>query len=225
MKKVKKLVSALMALAMMFSLLAVSASAAVPAMTVEDLAYMDTATASPAQKEAILDARRQIVFGSQAWTVNGAVSTLNEDGTVEPLPEFSDLWPDWDLDEICKREPDPFKLVGNTDSFTVRYCDTVWLVPQSNIVNAPNFYEFNANGKPVYAWAYSMNEGRQCNIGFENRDTGKQEGWWPGLEIDKEAVLNTERGVRYGVRASTVAAKGTNARMVVSETPNKLPIG
>ena len=35
-------------------------------------------------------AREKVIYGSQAWTVNGAVTIQHSDGTVEPVPEFSD---------------------------------------------------------------------------------------------------------------------------------------
>lgn len=224
MKKIRKLMSALLAMSLVFSLLAVSASAAaasdapIAGMTVEELAYMDTATASPTLKEAILDARRQIVYGDQAWTVDGAVSKLNDDGTVEPLPEFSDLWPEWNLDEICKRDPDPIQIGVSEGTFPIYYSNSVKLYPQSNTVKAPNFYEFIANGKMVYAWAYGIDRADKCNIGFENLNTGDQKGYWPGQAVNTPAILNTEWGVRYGVRASSVTSAIVNARMMVSET-------
>lgn len=229
MKKTKKLVSALMALAMVFSLLAVSASAATPQKAVGDLAYMDTATASLAQKEAILAARRQIVFGDQAWTVNGVASVQNEDGTWEPLPEFSDLWPDWDLAEISRREPDPFPAVsypatGAVGTFTVHFDETKWIPPANDFVNAPNFYEFTANGKIVYAWADSIWQGDRCNIGFEDRNTGLCI-TWKTLLIGQKLKINTTWGNRYGVRASTVDKIGYSAGLIVSEDSSYESIG
>ena len=40
-------------------------------------------------------AREKVIYGSQAWTVNGAVTIQHSDGTVEPVPEFSALYPEW----------------------------------------------------------------------------------------------------------------------------------
>ena len=40
-------------------------------------------------------AREKVIYGSQAWTVNGAVTIQHSDGTVEPVPEFSALYPGW----------------------------------------------------------------------------------------------------------------------------------
>lgn len=224
----KKILSALLAMSMAFALLAASANAAAPAddaaaMPVSELAYMDTATASPVQKEVILAARRQIVYGDQAWTVDGTVSVIHKDGTEEKLPEFSSLWPDWDLDEIAGLVPDLFANFAGVGKTVVLFDDTIQLSPQSGGTNAPTFYRFNANGEDVYAWMSSIDKDYKCNIGFNNEDTGKDLGWYPGLGIGGKAVLNTDSGVRYGVRASVTGDTKANARMVVSEDPNYIP--
>ena len=38
-------------------------------------------------------AREEVIYGGQAWTVNGAAAIQHSDGTVEPVPEFSALYP------------------------------------------------------------------------------------------------------------------------------------
>lgn len=238
MKKMRKILSALLAMSMVFTLLAVSASAAPAATTavptisadipaaVRALAYSDIEKASPTQKEAILEARRQIVYGDQAWTVDGAMRIIKGDGTVITPPEFSDLFPGWDLDEISGLTPDTFHTTGRASNFTVRYDQTIDLEPQRAGVNASTFYRFNANGKPVYAWAVSINRSEKYNIGFNNEDTGKDLGWWPGLVVESDptkrvqAELTTREGVRYGVRASTPALQKVSALMLVSENKN-----
>lgn len=238
MKKMRKILSALLAMSMVFTLLAVSASAAAPDAAVSPTvdpavpaavratAYMDIEKASPSQREAILTARRQIVYGDQAWTVDGAMRIIKGDGTVEIPPEFSDLFPGWDLAEISGRTPDPFRTMGSTSNFTVRFDNTVDLAPQRGGTNAPTFYRFNANGKPVYAWAVSINRSDKYNIGFNNEDTGEDLGWWPGLVVESDpakrvqALLTTREGVRYGVRASTPGLETVSALMLVSENKN-----
>lgn len=117
MKHAKKLWSALLALALCLALLPAPALAQDPdpaAMTREELAALDTTAAAPELKKAILDARFAITHGEQAWTVKGAASKLLADGTEEKLPEFQDLWPNWDLYElsVLYRDPDYF-----TDGF------------------------------------------------------------------------------------------------------------
>lgn len=105
----KKILSAALALSVMTGLLAFSASADTPAlvsaediavMSVEQIAYLDLETAAPAVQDAILEARAEIIYGDQAWTVDGAAAIYNtKTGTVTELPEFSDLYPGWDIPE------------------------------------------------------------------------------------------------------------------------------
>ena len=70
MKKIRKLMSALLAMSLVFSLLAVSASAAgaeetgMQPFNLQALADQDLETASPEMKEAIMLARRLLASGS-----------------------------------------------------------------------------------------------------------------------------------------------------------------
>ena len=58
-------------------------------------------------------AREKAIYGSQAWTVNGAAAIQHSDGTVEPLPEFSTLYPGWTV-------PKQTASVSNTFAFDQR---------------------------------------------------------------------------------------------------------
>lgn len=111
MKKAKRFWTVLLALAMCLAMLPLSALAVEEpdpaAMTREELAALDTTTASPELKKAILNARDLITHGEQAWTVKGAMSIIRADGTEEKLPEFRDLWPNWDLYELSVLYRDP----------------------------------------------------------------------------------------------------------------------
>ena len=78
----------------------VSISTASSMSSVEAFAHMDLESAPVAMQDDILQAREQIIFGEQAWTVDGAVSLIYADGTVKPLPEFSDLYPGWDIPTV-----------------------------------------------------------------------------------------------------------------------------
>lgn len=66
----------------------------------QKLAYMDIESAPEALQDDILAARAEIIFGEQAWTVDGAVQLVKADGTIQQLPEFKDLYPDWDIPNI-----------------------------------------------------------------------------------------------------------------------------
>lgn len=60
-------------------------------------AYLDLESASEEMKEKILEARNTIIF-SQGWTTEGVFAYVeHSDGTIEVLPQFSDLFPGWDI--------------------------------------------------------------------------------------------------------------------------------
>jgi beta-lactamase regulating signal transducer with metallopeptidase domain len=65
----------------------------------KELAYCDLKAAPKEWKQAILDARNTIIF-NHSWTVNGQGASGSADGTITPLPEFSDLFPGWDVPKI-----------------------------------------------------------------------------------------------------------------------------
>ena len=65
-------------------------------MTGARLAYLDLESAPEALRPQILRARLPIIYDvKQGWSVDGAADVMHSDGTVEKLPEFSDLWPEW----------------------------------------------------------------------------------------------------------------------------------
>ena len=71
----------------------------------EQYAYLDPDNASPELRKKILNAREVIIYSSDGWCADGFSATVTHaDGTVEEVPNFSDLFPsDWDLpvDESC----------------------------------------------------------------------------------------------------------------------------
>ena len=72
MNRFRKILSTALAGCMTVSALMMSAGAA------------NTGTAAACEK---------VIYGSQAWTVNGAAAIQHSDGTVEPVMEFSTLYP------------------------------------------------------------------------------------------------------------------------------------
>ncbi len=61
-----------------------------------EYAYMDLDAAPEELHQKILDARNVIIY-SKSWTVDGQCAITCPDGSVQPLPEFSDLFPGWDV--------------------------------------------------------------------------------------------------------------------------------
>ncbi len=102
MKHGKKILAVLSAAAIAASMSLPAFAAGVAVSNMNSVAYMDTFKAEPEMREKILAARCEIVYGGQAWTVDGAAYHICPDGTKELLPEFSDLFPGWDVTEISE---------------------------------------------------------------------------------------------------------------------------
>ncbi len=225
MKKFKKLISILCAVSIILAMAVPAFAAELPVdrqKMIETYAYMDTECVPAELVDTILNCRRAIVYGDQAWTVNGAVSIENEDGTIITLPEFSDLFPDWDLDEINGRTSGTVKYDGKASLDIIDIKKTVKLLYPSQIENTEPFYRFNANGNTIYSKALTLPDNMtKCNIGYSNEDTDEDLAWVPGLQLNQKARLETVSGVRYGVRASSGNAGIEGyAYMSVSEDPN-----
>ena len=190
-----------------------------PVKSVNELAYMDVESASPELRDDILSARAQIVF-SKAWTADGPASILHKDGTVEELPNYFDLFPGWDLSEICSFEPEPpCDGVITASSPSLFYQGNVWLDSYAGEATEP-FYQFNGSGNPVYVWAQRFSAGmdKTCNIGFTDMNSGEYLYWTPGVAQGEQITLYAKTSVRYGVRASAPAGtKAGYAVMIVSE--------
>ena len=115
MKLLRKMISLASVLGLLASLTAPVFAAEV--LADDEYAYMDAETASPELREKILDARRKIVYGDQSWSADGSGYIVNADGTITNLPLFSDLFPDWNLEELSVVEAE--KIDGTTTDDTV----------------------------------------------------------------------------------------------------------
>lgn len=94
---------ALIVLVLVMSMFSISALAGSPsderpstADFTEYYAYLDLDTAPDELKPLIIEARNSIIY-SKSWTVDGQCSLYTPDGTLEALPEFSELFPGWDV--------------------------------------------------------------------------------------------------------------------------------
>lgn len=194
--------------------------------SVEELAYMDLDGASPELRESILKARAQIIY-TKSWTVDGAVSVIHQDGTVEMLPEFSDLFPGWDLGEIRSVFAQPNEPVTSeiADLPAGSYQAKVFLGKASELGNMGTFYGFAAQEEQSYAWAQYFPDGMDsCNIEFINLDTNVSEGLFTNLLPQQAVCINTRKNVRYGVRASSSSDSADGfALMRVSDDFDAVP--
>lgn len=226
MTKMKKKLSVGLASYMAASTLMMGASATnttvpVKQMSTQQLAYMDIDSAPKSLKSKILEAREKIIYGDQAWTVNGAVSIIKRDGSVEEVPEFSDLYPEWEVPEhktaLLTLDISAEDFASNVRS-TIGFYDNVYLTIKSSIENSKPFFRFLGDGREVGAYAATMPKDKY-NLGFYNGNTFKDEGWLPSLEKNEGGKILAEDSVTYTVRASVPSSPSGTARMVVLPEP------
>lgn len=117
MKAMKKVLSAVLFCALLFTM-AVPGFAA-DAQTedeertewAERYAYLDLEKASPALKEKILEARRQIIFSTD-WVADGHsmwVEDMRTGEIIREIPKFSEVFPGWDLPNEKKMDCEEFQ--------------------------------------------------------------------------------------------------------------------
>ena len=229
----KKILSAALSISMLASLLAFSASADTPAlvsaediavMSVEQIAYLDVETAAPAVQDAILEARAEIIYGDQAWTVDGAVTVFNiKTGTVTELPEFSDLYPGWDIPERnISMAPTGIPCMTTYSSAAgILIEKIVSLQVASAFTASQDFTGFTGDGNPVYVYAVTAPKDARYNVGFSDA-VGSNIGWIPNIEHKaQQAMLNTSYNAIYRVRASVPQAQYADQyKMRVTSDPH-----
>ena len=171
----------------------------------EVFSQMDYDTATPEVRELILDARYRVIFSNDvAWTVDGQVGIIHPDGTRETLPEFSDLFPDWDLDKITERAGHNFSnldLVEDAASARSLFFNQNRSLPRENPnQQAPVFHEFQGQGREISVTPMSSSSGSRVNIGFSN--SFGNVGWASNLAIGQPTFLMELQGIDYGIRGS-----------------------
>ena len=102
MKHGKKILAVLSAAAIAASMSLPAFAAGVAVSNMNSVAYMDTFKAGTRKCGKNFSCPMRDRYGGQAWTVDGAVVPYLPDGTKELLPEFSDLFPGWDVTEISE---------------------------------------------------------------------------------------------------------------------------
>lgn len=194
-------------------------------------AYSNLEKANPKERKLIIEARKKIVYGDQPWTVDGQVAIKNKDGKIEKIPEFKELFPNWDLEDLKDEEKIPYDTAWTIDGqVALRELDgTITKLPELSTLmlkrkypdivissttasfdgkvylskSSNAFYNFNASRNPVYSYATTLPKGSKVNIGYTNQDTNTDVGWIPNLTEYQTAVLYPIYNVRYSVRAST----------------------
>lgn len=222
MKHIKRLSALLLAVCMAASLSVSAFAAAAP--TVEDLAYLDLENATPELQDQILAARCELVYGDQAWTVNGTAYRILPNGSKEVIPEFSTLFPDWDVSKITtyaqtKWDRNQLRTVGiyrsASRSSSIGYDGVVNLPIASSVNLGYNFYSFTGDGSTVYAYAKTL-PGDKYNIAIYDEDLKSDVCYIPNTIPGRDygCIFDSVSGHRYDCRASSVGMSG-HAKMIV----------
>lgn len=183
----------------------------------EELAYKDINTRgiSNEMKMLILDARSKVIQ-TKSWTVNGFLKMKNEDGELVALPEFEDVFPEWDLEEIDNYLK--YVLDNGEDDYIVKSSydfDGEAYVPYVRDKYYGNeFYEFTPDRDDFEAWAEYI-PGETYNIGFRNTYTDESYGVATRIKAGRRYSLfakpipRSERDHIFSVRCSTYDEDGT----------------
>ena len=137
-------------------------------------------------------AREKAIYGSQAWTVNGAAAIQHSDGTVEPVPEFSALYPGWTVPkQATSVSSAALAEVADVGSHSISgYYRNVYLTQD---VKYKPFYSFLGNGETVSAFAVTI-PGSKYNLGIYNETAQQDAGWLPNLSKGDRVLLQTANG-------------------------------
>lgn len=162
-------------------------------------------------------AREKAIYGSQAWTVNGAAAIQHSDGTVEQVMEFSTLYPGGTVPkQTASVSNTALDEVADVGSHSISgYYRNVYLTQD---VKYKPFYSFMGNGETVSVFAVTI-PGSKYNLGIYNETAQQDAGWLPNLSKDDRVLLQTANGVYYSIRASVPLNMPIGySRMKVAET-------
>lgn len=215
MKRLTSLILAALCVVSMVSMVSAAGGTAAPT-AVEQAKIQATAyaviddTSSPERQAEIYAARNRLIFGDQAWTVDGAVRVFNlKTGVSEKVPEFYDLFPaDWEIPAGPTAQNVDFMIeTVSTAASNVSFNGNVKIpLASSSDYNTPPFFSFNYPGEdngPVGVYVSSF-PGTHYNAGFLNQDTGKGAGWVPSLKVGESgcALVDYSLYTRYGAIVS-----------------------
>lgn len=219
----KKALSIALALSMAAGLLTFSAAAApvqdVSKMSVEQVANLDISRAAGETREAILAARSEIIYGDQAWSLDGKGAIVNlEDGTVTPVAKFEDLFPGWDVPEY--NPPCEKNLFSGVAHGVLSASDivnkTIYLKLASATEYGVRIARFNGSGADVGAFANTAPRNATYNLCVFEGDESL--GWYPSLVAKTGIVFGTSSRYEYSVHASAADQQSVGSyRMIVTE--------
>lgn len=178
------------------------AQIAYAALSENELAYCNVDEAPETWKAEILEARNAIIH-SESWTVDGQCAVLHEDGTIEELPEFADLFPGWDVPASESKQAMNTRGVNG-----VNYVGYVYLRHPGTEFTKP-FYTFFPSVSKTIEMGVESFDGTSWNARYDNISTGKEVGHKIELPLTSVFLLkNPNTDYAYGAGASTYSNEG-----------------
>lgn len=196
-----------------------------PSHEIQERAYMDMEQASPEMQQSILEARKEIVNNTD-WVADGYTGYIQNVETgeiIKELPQFSELFPGWDIpvEDITPVDESKTQIIIEENSLNIMPLDIGvspdewirlasarhYLQSADATENAEPFAVFTVDpfemGTQIRAYATSLSSSETCNIGISDYDTGESLGLGTRL-IENYAVV-----VYVGVSEPTVAIRAS----------------
>lgn len=223
--KIKKIITLITASLLLLTLSNAAFAISVDTLTdAETFAYMDILTAPKELKELILEARNTIIF-STCWVADGCEAVIySSSGEVEEIvPQFSDLFPGWDIPvlPLTPSISDTVSGLGTASASALSsITDYYYSIPLVNPPSSTNTPIFSASYYlPSYlkTTVLSLSPMSTCNVGYTNMSTGGSLFWAPDLYPGQYAWFTATASLIIGVRASTYGTSGTGDFSVYAE--------
>ena len=169
-------------------------------------------------KNNILLARCMIVYDPNAsgWTADDVTATIvHQDGSEETLPDFNDLYPFWDLEQISSfvyNEEAPASLVDvnnfNTTQQSRSNLVAAWvnvsLPPPQTIGGAQVFGPYSSQSTKAHElYLSSLKTVSSANVWVKNNSTGKDVASLQNLAQGDTAKLSLSTWTGYTFRGNT----------------------
>lgn len=172
-------------------------------MSTEELAFCDLEDVPVRWQDEVLAARNEIIY-STSWTVDKAGYILHDNGTVEQLPEFADLFPNWELPLSTSSAVNSIATARSAD-----YRGSVYLQNPGEDDSLP-FYLFSSSASLVVMGMEECDfHGATWNGAFDNYSLGRVVTNAVNIATyDRLVMRNPYSGYSYGARASTYSTPG-----------------
>lgn len=188
----------------------------------EKIAYLDVDTASPEERQEILNARNVVIY-TKDWVADGTIGWVEDITTgdvIRYIPSFSEVFPGWDIPKakIPEKVTDfiaidalPSQQANRLSDWTYMESYRTYLEKASDTVAATPFvFVVNESYKMIYLRSYAeeLTSSKTCNIGFSDFDTFESLGYKLDLGPKEAFAISISGRAHIHVRASTNSIPG-----------------